>query len=50
MNCNACSRQFFCKLVNNYSDTNQCKDFKSYLEVKDYGKPIRTNDIKKRKE
>ena len=31
MKCNACSKQFFC-------DRKQC-NFKSFLEVKDYGKP-----------
>lgn len=34
MNCNACSRQFLCELVNNYSDTSQCKKFKRIRGVK----------------
>ena len=33
MKCNACSKQFFC-------DRKQC-NFKSFLEVKDYGRPKR---------
>ncbi len=33
MKCNACSKQFFCKLVNSYSDTSQCKDFKRIRDV-----------------
>lgn len=36
-NCKNCAKQYFCKLVNNSSNTSQECNFKSFIYTKNYG-------------
>lgn len=43
--CKNCARQYFCKLVNNSSEASQnCKDYISWRETKNYGEVRRAEN------
>jgi len=45
--CKKCCKQYFCKLVNSSSKTSQeCKDFISWIQTKNYGEVKRIEGTK----